>query len=278
MQSALLDALIQLGILLRLAVILRCVVRRQIWRYFFFCIMLTFFAFGAAFSQAAALHRVPVAAYGTFYFHTRWVEAACIAAGAVEAFWGLARHFRNIRGFGWALIAVIVSVSAAAAGVIEIYRPAWNGDMRLPALIGQFVNVALALTALLSVAFFRQFRTTPVRPNAILHVRVLGLLFAFSATGYFVGQASHGQLPFTASLLLDAGPVVAYIWWLVAMKPTGDVLPFAPHIMSAEEYEAAEAEHKKTADRLKQAGSEALRKTLDPPQKPKRDWRFWRRR
>jgi hypothetical protein len=278
MQLALINGLIRLGILLRLAVIFRCLVRHQIWQYFFFCAMLIFIAFGSALSQAQALHKISLAAYRTFYFNTRWVEAACISAGAVEAFWGLARHFRNIRGFGWALIAVIVSVSAAVAAFFEIYRPEWNGDMRAPALIGQFVNVALVLTALLSVAFFRQFRTTPVRPNAILHLRVLGLLFAFSSLGYFVGQASHGELPFTASLFLTAGPVVAYIWWLIGMKPAGDILPFAPHIMSAEEYEASEAEHKKTADRLKQAGSEALGKTLDSSQKPKRDWRFWRRR
>ncbi len=278
MQLALVNRLIQLGILLRLAVIYRCVVRRQVRQYFFFCAMLIFFAFASAFLQAEVFHKISRDTYVTFYLKTRWVEAACISAGAVEAFWGLARHFRNIRGFGWALIAVIVSVSAGAAGLVGIVRPPWEGAMRVPALIGQFVNVALVLTALLSVAFFRQFRTTPVRPNAILHLRVLGVLFAFSSVGYFIAQVTQAKWATTATLLLVGGPDVAYIWWLIGMRPAGDVLPFAPHIMSPEEYDAAEAEHKKTADRLKQAGSEALGRTLDSSQKPKRDWRFWRRR
>jgi hypothetical protein len=116
------------------------------------------------------------------------------------------------------------------------------------------------LTALLSVAFFRQFRKIPVRPNAILHLRVLGLIYGINSVGFFIGQMSRGQQGFLSGVVLTAGPSAAYLWWLIGMKRAGEALPFAAPIMSDEEYEAAEATHRQTLRGLKRAASEALKK------------------
>jgi hypothetical protein len=262
MQSAILNALILLGILVRLAVIRRCVAIGQLQKYRLFCVMLAYAISGSALLFLAATHRVAQTSYTAFWSNTRWLEAILSACAAVEAFWGVARHFRNIRGFGWALIAIIVSISAAAAGTVGILRSEWNGVQRWGLLVGQFVNFALLLTALLSVAFFRQFRKIPVRPNALFHLRALGILFGMSSFGYFLGQITRAEWRFATSLILTVSPTIVYLWWLRAMKPAGEILPFDPPTMSGGEYEAAEAAHRKEADQLKQAGAEALGKTF----------------
>jgi hypothetical protein len=265
-------SLIALGILIRLAVLFRCLTSRQRVRYLFFCLALTYVASGSVASLFA--HDF----YTNVWNRTRVPEQTLNALVAIEAFWGLARHFRDIRGFGWALLTIILAVSAGTAGILGILRATWPSPFQWGFLLGQFGNLALFLTALLSRAFFQQFRQIPVRPNAVIHLRVLGLLYGFVGFGFFIGQITKAQWPTLSALPLVAGPQVAYIWWLIAMRRAGEELPFASPVMSAEEYDASKSANEKRADQIKQAGSEALDKTLGSSRKPKRDWRFWRHR
>jgi hypothetical protein len=255
MQSAFLRVLIGVGLPVRIAVIYRCATGGQLKRYAFFCAMVTYALLGSA-----ALFVLSGAHYRSLWGNTRWLEGTLAAAAAIEAFWGVARHFRNIRGFGWVLIVIIIAVSAGAAEIVGIVRANWIGDMRTGLLVGQYVNVALSLTAILSIAFFRQFQKTPVRPNAILHLRVLGIIYGINAVGFFIAQISGGQQGFLSGAVLAASPTVTYLWWLTGMKPAGESLPFPAPNMSTEEYEASEAKHGRTLRDLKRAASEALKK------------------
>jgi hypothetical protein len=254
MRSAFLKALVLLGIILRIAVIGRCTARGQLRRYGFFCLLLSFIMVGST------VYLVRPDIYRPFWDNTRWTEAAVSAAAAIEAFWGVARHFRNIRSFGWILITLIAAISAGAAGLVGILRSSWSDSLGGALLVGQFVNIALFLTAILSVAFFRQFRKTPVRPNAILHLRVLGVLYGIVSAGYFVGRMSSGQWAFLTGFLIISSPLIAYLWWLIGMKPAGEALPFEAPVMSAEEFEAAESVHQQNSRRLTREASEALKR------------------
>jgi hypothetical protein len=183
-------------------------------------------------------------------------------AAAIEAFWILALHFRGIRNFGRWLLGAILIISAVAAGAVGAIHIQWDDRMRDALRLDQVIGLFLLLTACLSVAFFRQFRHIPIRPNARHHLTALTILFGLNFVGFSLGLLSQGQWKFATSLVIGSNAVLAYSWWALTMTREGENLPFDPPVMSDQDYDAAEAVHKQSSEELKQAGAEALKKTF----------------
>jgi hypothetical protein len=256
MQSAFLLVLIDLGSVAKIAVLWRCLTSGLFKRYICFSAMVALALARTLIAGTGRLHP-----YREFWLATTWPTTILQAAATIEAFWILAGHFRGIRNFGWKLIGVIFIVSAASATTVGLLRTRWNSPLRGALLIDQYTGLCLVLTAFLSIAFFKQFPTIPVRPNAIRHLTALSLLFGSNFLGYSVLPLSH-ESTFLANLVVTTGVLIAHGWWALSMNRAGESLPFEPPVMSDKEYDAAEIGHRRIAGELKRAGSEALKKTF----------------
>src|SRR5579862_8475589 len=106
MPSAVIYLLVYAGIAARIAALLRAVSSRVLASHVCFCAMTLL---SLALAAVSAAHNLGL--YRSFYNATLWPLAILEAAALVEAFWIMARHFRNIRGFGWALAGVIAGIS-----------------------------------------------------------------------------------------------------------------------------------------------------------------------
>jgi hypothetical protein len=258
MQSALLLFLIACGCAAKLVVLWKCFSYRMVGRHAWFC------AFTAlSFVRSSLfLNGHPHPAY-EFWNAVQWPMAILQCGAALEAFWLIARHFRNIRGFGFALLGVMTIVGAAVAAGVGAMRPYWEDPLRGAILFNQYTYMGLLVITVLSLAFFWQFSGVPVPRNASRHLLVLAILFASYFFGNFLGQISKGRWPFQANLVIDVGTVVAYAWWAIGITEEGDRLPFskAPPL-SKDDFAAAEATEEKAARDVNRASSKALWKIL----------------
>jgi hypothetical protein len=259
MQSALIFFLIALGAFAKLGVLWRCISCRLVTRYAFFCGMATLSL------ARSALVMNGLHPYQEFWTATQWPMALLGAGAAVEAFWRVAAHFRNIRGFGMILLGVMVSVAATVAVGVGLLRAHWNGPLRGALLFNQYTQLGLLVITLLSLAFVWQFSGVPIRPNAIRHLLALAVLFGSYFVGNFLGQASHGEWRFLPNLVINVGTVVAYGWWAIRTTAAGERLPFpkAPPL-SMKEFAAAEAKDEQAAREISRVSAKALRKVFRP--------------
>ncbi len=258
MQSAVLLVLIYLGLVMKVAALGRAMVSRLWPGRLFFCAMVILSLVRSAVAVAAKSH---VQLYFEFWNATQTPLAVLEASAAIEAFWRLALHFRNIRRFGLRLMWIIILVAASASAAVSLLRVNWNGPLSGPLLISQCTQLGLLLTTLLSLAFFRQFPNVPIRPNAIRHLLVLSTLSLFFFVGRAIGYASGGEWKFVSNFVITLGAVLAFGAWTLLMKREGESLPFEPGPpMSIAEFEAAEAADTKANQELKRASSEAIRK------------------
>lgn len=255
MQSAVIYSLLYASIAARIAVVVRGVFGGLLRAYpFFFATVLL--------SLARALVSVatPLAYYRWFLGETQWPLAVLEAAAVLEAFWGVAAHFRKIRGFGWILVGVIAAISALASALVGILRATWHDPLNGMLLFGMYVYVALLVAALLSLGFFSQFRAVPIRPNSTLHLTVIALWFGLYFLGNFIGQVSRGTSRFLPNMIITAGATLALFWWAAAMNRDGQKLPEPATAMSVEQFEASEAEYRRKGDRIRRAGAQAFRR------------------
>ena len=259
MQSALLRTLIAVGIAVKLAVLWRCISCRLVARYVWFFGMVTL-SLQSVLSLNGHLHP-----YLEFWTATQWPVAILEAGAAVEAFWLVAAHFRNIRGFGWILLGVMMSVAATVAAGVGLLRAHWNSPLRGALLFGQYTYLALLVITLLSVVFFWQFSGVPIRPNATRHLLALAVLFGSNFVGSFLAQASHGEWRFLSNLVILVGTVAAYSWWAIRTTSAGELLPFPKASpLSMQEFTAAEAADEQAAREISRVSAKALRKVLRP--------------
>ena len=255
MLSAAFFGLIYITILARLVALVQAVRTRLIQKYPFFCLL-----------TIVSLSRgvVSVTAGGKYYsyFHaTQWPVAVLEAAALIEAFWRVAANFRRIRGFAWALMAGLAGVSVLVAAGVGLIRANWNEPVRGAILFSMYTNVAMLITALLSIAFFRQFRRVPIPPNAIRHLAILSLLFASFFGPALLINITRGQYRYLPSFLTNGGITIACFWWVYAITREGENPPFeAQREMTSDEFDAAEARHRREASELKQASDTAVRK------------------
>jgi hypothetical protein len=256
MLSALILALHNLGLVARLAALLRVLAAGLLKRLPFFFAMALLALVRGAVGATGRLHP-----YQEFWFATTWPTTILQAAAAIEAFWFLAGHFRGIENFGWKLLGVIMVTSAAAAITMGTIGRGWNDPLRAPLLIDQFTGLWLVLTAISALLFFSQFTRVPIRPNAITHLTALSILYGTNFTGYSIGVLSHGTMPVLTNLVVTGGVICAYAWWAIKINKKGQSLPFpAEPPMSDSEFDDADAEHRELANKLKEAGSEALKR------------------
>ena len=180
--------------------------------------------------------------YLEFWKATQWPLALLGAAAAVEAFWRLALHFRNVKGFGSILLGVIVGVAALAAWIVTALNSRWDSPLRGPITFEECVEVALMVVAILSLSFFRSISSIPVRPNAIRHLLILSFLFGSSFAGNLIELVHPVIGTFAANVTISAGLAVGYCWWAVWMRRSGEALPFpVPPLATPEEMEALNA-------------------------------------
>ena len=172
---------------------------------------------------------------------TQWPLALFGAAAAIEAFWRLALHFRNVRGFGFILLFGISSIAAASSWFVVAMNSRWEGPLHGPLIFEESVEFALLIVVLLALAFFRMIRSIPIRPNSIRHVLILSFLFGTSFAGNFVGLASRGNWRFSANIIITLGLAMSYWSWTISMNRSGETLPFPlPAMASAEAMHALE--------------------------------------
>ncbi len=202
--------------------------------------------------------------YRLYWFETQWPTVLLQSAAVIEAFWILADHFRGMHHFARRLLVTILAISAVSAGLVGLMKKELTSPIRGALLVDQYVSLWLVLTAIFCAIFFRQFPEYPIRPNAIRHLKVLTLTFGLNFVGNSLALISHtnDSIWRNASLAIFAinGPV-CYFWWAIVMNRAGEVLPFEPPTMSDDDYDNAEAGHKRAARDLKRAGSKAFRKT-----------------
>jgi hypothetical protein len=194
--------------------------------------------------------------YTEIWRATQGLALTLDAAVCVEAFWIVALHFRNVRIFGAALLGLIALIGAGLSyGLVAVWAGWWNTPLTTAAVLVQRVGLALVVTGLLTVAWFRQFPTVPIKPNAIRHLAILTLVFgSFFVSGFFAQSNDHTWL-FVANLVIACGMVIPFAIWAVIMVPAGEVLPFPqPPILSTQEFDSADQQ-----DRLatKHASEEA---------------------
>jgi len=260
MQSAFLFALIALGMAAKLGVIWRLVSCRLAARYAWFCGMVTLSLARSALSLTGHAHP-----YLSFWTATQWPLALLAAGAAIEAFWRVAEHFRNLRGFVAILLGVMVSVAVTVAAGVGLLRAHWNGPLRGALLFDQYTQLGLLVITLLSVAFFWQFPGVPIRPNATRQLLALAILFGSYFAGNFLGQAGRGEWRFLPNLVIATGTVVAYGWWAIRTTSAGELLPFPqPRPLSMPEFAAAEATDERAAQEISRASAKALRRVLRP--------------
>src|SRR5438270_1221173 len=106
MQSDVIFGLIYAAIAARTALLVRCAASGLLRLYPIFAALVIF-----SIVRGTASVTLKFQSYQEFYNRTLWPTAIVEAAAVIEAFWILARHFRRMKGFGWALIAAIAAVS-----------------------------------------------------------------------------------------------------------------------------------------------------------------------
>ncbi|HLW76981.1 MAG TPA: hypothetical protein VKS01_08340, partial [Bryobacteraceae bacterium] len=160
-------------------------------------------------------------------------------------------------------IAIILAVSGTAAAGIALIHVNWNSPLHVPLLADQYLALSMMMTLLASRAFFRQFPQFPIRPNALRHLTVLTAVFATNFIGLSIGLISAGQWRWATSFAINVGANLAYIGWAFFMTPEGEQLSFdPPPPMSPEDFDHAEMRHKRSVERIKQAGSRGWRRLL----------------
>jgi hypothetical protein len=259
MQSALILGLMVLSTAAKLASILRIAISHLAWKYPLFTLMT---AFSAARTLALVIAIESVDKYRLYpqiWERTEGLTLALQAAAAIEAFWILALHFRNIRAFGSILLSVIAAVGAVLAySVVAGWSGKWSSPLTSTAIVMQRVGLVLILIALLSRLFFRQFPTVPVKPNAIRHLGILTLLYGGFVLSGFVGAGWN----FASNVAVTLGGFVAYSWWTISMTPEGEKLPFSPSPpLSEDDFETADATDRKKMIQVVQSA----RATQDRP-------------
>lgn len=260
MQPALIFTLIALGCVAKLGVLWRLVSCRLVARLPFFSAMVALSLAGSALSLTGHLHP-----YNEFWTATRWPMAILEAGAALEAFWRVAEHFRNMRGFGMVLLGVMCGFAIAVAVAVGALRTYWNDPLSGALLFSQSTHLGLLVLTLLSAAFFWQFSGVPIRPNATRHLLALTVLFGSLFLGYFFGQASRGQWRFLTNLSINLGSDIAYTWWAIRTTRDGERLPFSkPQPLSIDEFAAAEAADERDAREIRRASAKALSKVLRP--------------
>jgi hypothetical protein len=257
-QSALIFAVMFIGVIAQTA---------AIWRCFHEGLALRHAAFLALTAVTLSREVVDLAVRGHYdpYFYfwkaTQWPLAILGACAAIEAFWHLARHFRNVRSFGFILLGVISAVAALVALTVTVINSRWHGALSGALMFEECAELGLMLISILSLAFFRLLPSIPVRPNSIRHLLILFTLFGFAFAGNFVGLLSLGQWRFTTNLIITAGIALPYFVWAAVMKKSGETLPFPmPPLMSIAEIRALDEWDR----RLYSEGSAVLRE-IDPP-------------
>jgi hypothetical protein len=238
-QSALIFAFILLEAIGQMAALWRMTRERLYLRNAAFAGLTILTSSRAVFSLASRGHVHP---YFEFWRATMWPLALLGAAAAVEAFWRLALHFRNMRGFGSILLGVIIGVAVLAARIVTAMNSTWDGPVRGPLAFEECVEVALMIVAILSLGFFRSISSMPVRPNAVRHLMILSFLFGTSFFGNFIELVNPAHGAFVANVMITLGLAMSYWWWAIVMRRSGEILPFPiPPLTSAEEIEGLKA-------------------------------------
>jgi len=242
MQAAFLTGLTFLGIFAKLAALMRVAVGRMAPRYPIFTVMLAFSAVRSIVLMAAGGWAGRPHPYTEIWNATVGISYGLEAAACVEAFWILALHFRNVRIFGSAILAFAAALAAMLSfAAVASWSRWWANSFTATAILEQRVGLMLITIALLSLFFFQQFSSVPIRPNAKRHLALLGLLFGSTFAAGFFGQSERYLLRFLSNLAINLGTVLAYALWAVTMKPSGEQLPFSPPpVLPDAEFAAAE--------------------------------------
>src|ERR1700733_2880157 len=133
--------------------------------------------------------------YFEFWTATQGPLALLGAAAAIEAFWRLALHFRNVRAFGFVLLGGIPGVAAMATWIVAAMNSKWHGPLSGRLRFEECVELALMIVAMLSLGFFRLAPSIPVRPAS--RCRSVRLAFSDSLGG--AAPSISSKLPSTLS-------------------------------------------------------------------------------
>jgi hypothetical protein len=172
----------------------------------------------------------------------------------VEVYNGIAEGYYGIGSFGTRLLAVATGIGIIVSGVLSAIDA--RGYSPWLFLVKRDV-AAILVMFLLCVAWMLLYIKATLRPNVIIHCRILTLYLAGNVFGYF--GANIGVPRVTASLLMLTCCLVSFLLWAILLHRDGERVP-ATHIMTEEEYQQNQRQKQALLD---------VGRWLKPP--------FWRR-
>ena len=178
MQSALIIGLMFLSAFAKIAAVLRIAISRLAPRYPLFTLMVALSAVRSIVLLAVGGWAGRLHPYLEIWRATQGTSFALEAAACIEGFWILALHFRNVKIFASIVFLFVATVGAALSySVVAVWSRWWASPFTQAAILMERVALTLIVIALLSLLFFRQFSSVPIKPNAIRHLSILAFLF-----------------------------------------------------------------------------------------------------
>jgi Ca2+/Na+ antiporter len=172
----------------------------------------------------------------------------------MEVYNGIAQGYYGIGRNGTRLIAISTGIGILiGAGLTMMDARSYS-----PWLFLVKRNVAAILVIfLLCIAWILLFVRATIRPNVVVHCRILTLYLTGIVFGYF--GANIGVSRVIASMLMLTVCLVCLLLWAILLHRGGEIVPYA-YIMTEEEYQ----ENQRQKQALLDVG-----RWLKPP--------FWRR-
>lgn len=178
----------------------------------------------------------------------------------VESIFALARHYPGIQRFARGALAPLALVSVGLSLWIGTLDRPWRWTLWRYLVFAQHVNLVLLLILLAAMWFFGWYLGRALRRNVIVHGRILTLLLASSFLGTLAVEATGGAWRFLGSVLIVAGQFAAYWAWTSALRPAGEIVPFAPRpVMSLEDFCRMEKDFANLMGELDRVSSASLR-------------------
>lgn len=177
------------------------------------CLLATYYLYGSR-------------AYAATWNATQPYSIAAAALAALECFWLVARHFRNVRAVA-VFVAVLVAAGSAglAALIIRVaVEPEWESGRHLL----WWTQVGSAGSAILAAGGLLFWQTLDprmrFRRNVLLHALILSVYLATDALGVAIIQSNllHGVPIMVGHLVQQGSALCCYIAWVNAIRPNGE--------------------------------------------------------
>ena len=201
--------------------------------------------------------------YAEIWRSVQLPNAVFLMLVCVESIFALARHYPGIQGFARGALLPLAFLSVSLSLWIGTLDRPWPWTLWRYLVFGQHVDFTLFLILAVALWFFGRHLGRALRRNALFHGLILSVLLAALFGSNLTVQISGGGWRFFGNILIVAAQFATYACWTVALKPAGEIVPFAPRpTMSGEEFERLEALDQEYLSELGRVSSGAVRRAF----------------